>query len=174
MIRLEELRRLDLQLLVEEAEVDDHDEQLHHAGDEGRDRRAADAHGGESEVSEDQGVIENEVDDEGRAGVDESDERRFDRAEHAEQDLRDGEEDVRERDDPQVLHRLVDDRGLIREDREDGPREGEGHGEHRAGEDQGKAQGSRGGALDVGEVLLPPEARAHDDRAVGDAVDDHL
>ena len=170
----EKLAGLHAELFVEDGEVDEHDAELDHAGDEGRDRRAADAQGRKAEVTEDQGVVQKEVDDERGAGVDEADERRFHRAQHAEQDLRHGEEDVGERHDPQVFHRLVDDRGLVREDREDGAGKGEGHGQHRAGEDHREAEGGGGGALDVGDVPLTPEARAHHDRAVRDAVHDHL
>ena len=162
----EEFGSPDVQFFIEEGDVADDDAGFDDTCGEGGECGAFDAHFRGAELTEDEHIVQHEVDKEGRARADEADERGFDASEHTHQDLCHGEEDIGETDDAQILCRFLNDVRFVREDGKQGRRGGEGEDHEGAGDGQPEDEAARGGFLDAGDVLFAPVAGRNDDRTV--------
>ena len=173
-VDVQQLAEIEIEHVFPVLEEPDNDDQLDTARDQRCARRAAHAHLRKAEIAVDQQIVQAYVDDERRAGDHVADPDHADRAQRRDKDIRDGEDDVGIADDAEIFRALRDDCRVVREQAQDlvRPAEYEDEQQHceRAAEAQRHTDDVRNGL----ELFPAPVLRAHNDRALARADDQHL
>lgn len=155
-------------------EEPDDDEQLNAACDQRCAGRAAHAHLRKTEIAVDQQIVQAYIDDERRAGDHVADPDHADRAQRRDKDIRDRENDVGEADDAEILRALRDDGRVVREQLQNLRRPAAHEDEQQHRKCAAEAQRHTDDVRNRLELFLSPVLRAHDDRALARADDQHL
>ena len=173
-VDVQQLAQVEIEDVFLVFEKPDDDEQLNAPRNQGRAGRAAHAHLREAEVAVNQQIVEADVDNKRRTRNHVADFNHADRAQGRHEDVRDGENHVGEADDAEILRALRDDRRVVREQLQNLRRPAAHQNEQQHRQCAAEAQRHTDDVRDGFELLFAPVLRAHDDRALARANDEHL